>query len=302
MPIDAFMILIKGVNINDLDNLCKKLEQIYPQLNNFPDGAYRVTQGELNILEVSPAIIKMSIYNSAMECLKEGRHLGNKTIADGKINTSSWISHSLYEAELAANLASILGADSNKAKTLAILHDYGRKVTHSFEHVPRGFEELVNMGWEDEAVATLTHSFLNGGRCANCDPAEEGFYLDEEGNPQWRNDEEKDDVARFLEGYRYSIYDEILNVADLMATDRGIVTPSERVEDIRTRKPADSKNEGYFLSELTNKLLEFLNRMGIEEKFPRVSSKNNIESLREIFNKTSAIFDKVYKDREKSTR
>lgn len=296
------MLLLNGVNINDLDNLCAKMEEIYPQLKDIPNGAYRVTQGELGILNISPEIIKMSIYNCAMECLKAGKHLGTKTIADGKINTSSWISHSLYEAKLAEKLAKILGVDSNKAKTLAILHDYGRKTTHSFEHVPKGFEELIDLGWEDEAIATLTHSFLNGGRCANCDPAEEGFYLDEEGNAKWESDDNKDDIARFLDSYVYTIYDEILNISDLMATDRGIVSPSERVEDIRTRKPADPRNERYFLAELTNKLAEFLNRMGIKIEIPKLNSSNDIEYLREMFNKVSEIFDKVYKEREQSTR
>ena len=35
-----------------------------------------------------------------------------------------------------------------------------------------------------------------------------------------------------------------------MATDRGIVSPRDRIIDIRDRKPADPINECYFLAEL----------------------------------------------------
>lgn len=313
-PVDAFMLLINGTSREKLDNLCAKLEEIYPQLKNIPNGAYEVTQGNFGILSnVPPSTIKMVIYSCAIECLKDINenekndpqkgHLGTGLTDDGRFNTSSWISHSLYEAEAAERLAKILGVDSNKAKTLALLHDYGRsKGVHSFKHVPRGFEELVELGWEDEAVASLTHSFINGGRCANCDPAEEGFYLDEEGNARWESEDNKDDVARFLDGYVYSVYDEILNIADLMATDRGIVSPSKRVEDIRTRKPADTKNEGYFLAELTNKLSEFLNRMGVKNEIPEINSTNDITQLRETFNKVSEIFNSIYREKEQSQR
>ena len=311
-PVDAFMLLINGTSREKLDNLCAKLEEIYPQLKNIPNGAYEVTQGNFDILpNVHPSIIKMVIYSCAIECLKDINekndpkkgHLGTMLTEDGRFNTSSWISHSLYEAEAAERLAKVLGVDSNKAKTLALLHDYGRsKRIHSFKHVTRGFEELVELGWEDEAVATLTHSFLNGGRCANCDPAEEGFYLDEEGNARWESEDNKDDVARFLDGYVYSVYDEILNIADLMATDRGIVSPSGRVTDVRTRKPADPRNEGYFLVELTNKLSSILRRMGIDHDIPEVNSTDDITQLREAFDKASETFDRVYREKEQSQR
>lgn len=305
LPADAFMLLIKKVdpemdNIDEeiLYNLCEKIENFYGL--NKGEG-YKLTQGDFSILKnVPPTIIKMTIYNLAIECLKEGKHLGRVVNQYG--NTSAWISHSLHEAELAGNIAKILGLDSNKARTLALLHDYGRKEIHSFEHTTRGFSKLVSMGWKDEAVATLTHSFLNGGRCANCDPAEEGFYLDEEGKPQWKDEENKDEVAKFLDGYRYSSYDEILNIADLMATADGIVSPDKRIEDIRSRKPADSKNEGYFLSEFINKLSEFLGKMGVKEELPKADSKMDINSLKSMFNNVSEIFYREYQNREKDVR
>ena len=82
----------------------------------------------------------------------------------------------------------------------------------------------------------------------------------------------------------------IINISDLMATDRWIVSPSERVDDIRTRKPADFKNEGYFLAELINKLNKFIEAMGMKEESLELNSVNDIEYLREVFNKISKTF------------
>ena len=111
-----------------------------------------------------------------------------------------------------------------------------------------------------------------------------------------------DEIAGFLDGYRYSSYDEILNIADLMATSEGIVSPAKRIEDIRSRKPADSKNEGYFLTEFTNKLLEFLEKMGGKAELPKVNSKMDERALREMFYTVSEIFYREYQDREKYIR
>lgn len=89
----------------------------------------------------------------------------------------------------------------------------------------------------------MTHSFVNGNRCANNEPAEDGFYVDDTGNPRWEENTAKDDITKFLENYQYNEYDNILTIADLMATDKGIVSPFDRIEDIATRKKLDVKIE-----------------------------------------------------------
>ena len=82
----------------------------------------------------------------------------------------------------------------------------------------------------------ITKNTFKGGRCANCDPALNGFYIDENGNPNWIEGSIKDDVTEFLENYNYNDYDLIVCMSDLMATAKGITTPYERVNDIATRK------------------------------------------------------------------
>lgn len=291
---EAFMLLIKGVGKENLDNLCEELKVYYPELTE--DELYNLTQGEGEVFEKNPSVVATVIFNCANNCLAKGKHMGNNEIAGGKINTSSWISHSLYEAKVAGDLAQMLGVDKEKAMTLAVLHDFGRKSTHTFEHVTEGFDALVKLGWENEASATLTHSFINGGRCANCDPAEEGFYIDEEGKEQWENEQDKDHVTRFLEAYNYDIYDDILNVADLMATDRGIVSPLERVEDVATRKAPDPKNRSYFLSEFTNKMNEMLVKSGKISEFQIVNANMDEETIKKLFEKTSREFFEFYRE------
>jgi len=290
---DAFMLLIKGVGKENLDNLCEELSKYYPELTE--DEIYNLTQGEGQIHENNPNVVSNVIFNCANKCLTKGKHMGNNEIAGGKINTSSWISHSIYEAQIVGDLAQMLGIDKEKAMTLGILHDFGRKTTHTFEHVTQGFEDLVKLGWENEAIATITHSFINGGRCANCDPAEEGFYIDNVGQPRWEHEEDKDDVAKFLELYKYDIYDDILNIADLMATDKGIVSPAERVEDIATRKTPDSKNRNYFLSEFINKMNEVLVRTGKKKEFRPINANLETEKIKEIFEDISRNFFEFYK-------
>ena len=237
---DAFLLILKDIKKEDLSNLITLIQQTFIKkynLNLTEDEAYEITQRDGLKLEYKKLLLEL-----AYKCIDNGQHLGNNTILDGKINTSSWMSHSLFEGRLCSQLALKDGLNPETAQKIGILHDYGRKYTHSFEHVIVGFEKLIDLGWNAEAIACLTHSFVNGNRCANNEPAEDGFYVDDTGNPRWEENTAKDDITKFLENYQYNEYDNILTIADLMATDKGIVSPFDRIEDIATRKKLDVKN------------------------------------------------------------
>lgn len=312
---DAFMLLLKGVKQQDLSNLCLKMQNGFKEKgkNLSVDECYNLIQGDFeNTSLKTEGEVRRYIQGSfgeylldfAYECITEveldengnlkQKHLGNNVISNGTINTSSWVTHSLYEAKAAQKLAEILVLDAEKAGILALLHDYGRKFTHDFSHVTRGFEALVDEGWVEEARATITHSFINAGRCANCDPAEEGFYIDESGNPKWREGTEKDDVTEVLEHLQYDDYDMILNIADLMATDRGITSPYERVQDVATRKTPDVRNRGYFLSEFTNKLIYVINSIENYSKEDRVNPLMDPKELETKFKEVSQDFFEMF--------
>ena len=148
---DAFLLITKGLPKEDLSNLISLMER---ELNLPSEVCYNLTQNNKTI-----SITKAKIVELAYKCIESGKTLGERTINDGKINTSSWISHVLYEGKLAKQLATKLGVNPTTAQIQGIIHDYGRKITHSFEHVTKGYEALVDEGWEEEAISCLTHSF-----------------------------------------------------------------------------------------------------------------------------------------------
>ena len=290
---DAFLLITKDLPKEDLSNLISIMEK---ELNLPLDICYKMTQNEVSVNDIT----KSKIVELAYKCIESGKTLGEKTINNCKINTSSWISHVLYEGKLAREFAIKLGVDPATAQIQGILHDYGRKITHSFEHVTKGYEKLIDERWEKEAISCLTHSFLNGGRCASNEQAEEGFFVDENGNPCWKDGTDKDDITIFLENYKYSTYDKVLNIADLMATSQGIVSPYDRIADIATRRKLDSTNRGYFLAEFSNTLVDILEKTGgkIPEtvKEPIKATPNlNIEEINERFKAVSDIFYTHYK-------
>ena len=277
-PGESFFILINNIEPYKLDNLCKYIINYYHELDpNFKmtlEDSYKITQN-LN-LDIET---KNTIYQIAKKCIKDGLNLGNHTINDGKINTSEWISHSVYVGEVCQILASQLNLDDKCAESLGLLHDYGRKNEHSFNHTIKGFEDLINLGWYSESIGCLTHSFLNGGRCSNNETALDGFYVDNNGNPKWKKNSQKDDLTLFLEHYNYSQYDLLLNIADLTATSKGITTAHERIEDIATRRQIDPTNRGYFLCDLINTLIKILNNFDIYHNNNVSLSKDDILSL-----------------------
>ncbi len=302
---DAVLLLIEGIELEDLSNLCEIIQNHFknlnPSINLSIEECYRLTQGDsIEDKVVFDENIKNLIYNSAYKCISNGKSLGNKTIMDGKINTSDWMGHSLWEGKLAGQLAQSIGLDVPTAQKLGILHDYGRKIIQNLEHVPRGYEALSDKGWDYEAIGCLTHSFLAGGRCSCNEQAEEGFYVDDEGNSHWREGTKKDDITLFLEEYTFTKYDIILNLADLMATSYGIVSPAERIADIATRREEfDPTNRLYFLAELTNKLTEMLQNMGGEipddmKNEVKATKGTTLEEITKKFERASELFFNEY--------
>lgn len=249
---DAFALLIRGASQGQLGNLCALLCRREPEVTLA--HAYARTQGEQ----------AGTLLPLALECLDQGMALGEEKVPGTSFNASDYMGHCLLEGRLCAELAGACGMDRDYAFRLGILHDYGRRETHTLAHTVRGFELLTDLGWKREAFGCLTHSFLNGGRCASNETAEPGFYVDEQGMPCWREDAERDEMTQFLEQYTYSDYDRILNIADLMATSHGVASPMERLRDIATRRTLDPTNRGYFLAELTDQLLWLMGCIGME--------------------------------------
>lgn len=301
---DAFLLLLRGLEKENLSNLCEMIHVHYSNLPNpiilSLDDCYKLTQKE-NLTNLE----KQTIFNLSINCINRGKHLGNKTINDGKINTSSWITHCFYAGEVCETLAKQFNLDTDKAKTFGFLHDFGRKVDHSFAHTIKGFEALTDMGWNEEAISCLTHSFVNGGRCSNNEPAIEGFYVDENGFPKWNKNTKKDDVTLFLENYQYTEYDILLTIADLMATDKGIVSPKKRIADIATRRIIDPTNRGYFLADITNTFIMLLRNLELIDntvKYIKADKNTSLETIQNYFDDVSEYFFSVFQDLYKKNK
>lgn len=295
---EAFFLLIKDAHPADLFNLCKLVQAHYRELSIHE--CYKLTQGEGIEKLLFNVEVQSIIYDCAYQCLESGNSLGNRTIMNGKINTSDWMGHCLLEGKVSGQLASILNLDVSRAQKLGILHDYGRKISQDVNHITRGYEALSDFGWNEEGLSCLTHSFLAGGRCSWNDSPEDGFNVNEEGEPYWELGAKKDDITIFLENYSFTEYDNILNIADLMATSKAIVSPSERIADIATRrKEFDPRNRLYFLAEVSNKLIEMLIKMGgevPEDMLEKVKAKKGV-SLKDItikLERASSLFFDAY--------
>lgn len=273
-PEDAFFLLINGLEKKELENLCYMIQIHYkyakPPINLNIDYCYSITQ----CLNTAPTL-KKYIFKLAQLCVKNKIPLGTKKV--NSYNSSEWINHAILSSEICATLAKELNLNENAAATLGLLHDYGRKFDHSLEHTIKGYEKLIRIGWNNEAISCLTHSFLKGGRCANNEPAVEGFYIDENDMPSWRTNTIKDDITIFLENYKYTEYDLLLNIADLMATSKDITEPYIRLKDIATRRIIDPTNRLYFLKELITLLIETLNKLGYKD----INLNKNLKTIEE---------------------
>lgn len=271
---EAFLYLIKGLQIEDLDNLCKQLQNYLGSQYGLIDlslyDIYEILQGNTKGKIQLYDKIKKEILQQAYKVINSGKCLGNKTIANGKINTSSWLSHSLYVAKFSGAIAKGLNdkknwkIDVDSVEALAILHDCGRKNDHTIGHVIKGAQALIDDGYPYAARAAVMHSFFAGERCASNEQAEKGFFMGERGEACWGEDAEKDDIREYLEAHKLTITDLILNLGDLAATDKGVVLVYDRLKDIATRRELDPTNREFFLLKLINGMTYILGEMQVE--------------------------------------
>ena len=274
----AFLLLVNGLPFNDLENLCIEVSREYNISTN--DAYLLIQQGRVN-----------NLLDIAFNLIDKDKFLGNNIINE-KINTSSWLSHSLYEARLCEILASRLNLDKDIAFNYGLMHDYGRTYSHNFSHVTKGFEELIDLGLR-ESRACLTHSFINDGRFNNNEIPD--VKLDYVNNKEHFNSE-YDDLSKLLRNITYTDYDRILNIADLMASDHGILSPIDRIYDILSRRGELDKapNRIYFLTSFYNTLLWYLNSIGVSTNFNYLDF-NNL-TLDEIYNYLSLISNVFYNE------
>ena len=239
---DCFFELINSLDIDFLDNLIELMQE---RLNLSKDDCYKILQNKNTSKE-----LKIKVFDLAYECIDNHKSLGSG-VSEYKFSKSAFISHSLEEARLCSLMAKKANLDTDKAFKMGLLHDYGRKYDHGGLHITLGFKELFSLGYITESIGCLTHSFLNGNYFACYNPSDK-YQVNDDLNIIYIKEEVKEnEVYKFISTYTYTDYDRILNLADLMASANGVITPEERIIDIEKRRKMTGNQRKFFIKELS---------------------------------------------------
>lgn len=172
-----------------------------------------------------------------------------------KSNDERFINHSICVGNTAGIIAESLQLDVDYAKTLGYLHDIGKQTGISKQHPINGYHYIKSLGYADEyAAICLTHSYLNNDVFCTAGgvPKEDPF------------------VVNYIKEHEYTIYEKIVNLCDLMCTDK-VMTIDKRLVDLIIRKGA-YENTQYHVKE-TYKLKAYLDEQvgyNIYKLFPEI--------------------------------
>ena len=284
---NVFMKLIEGYSINDLENV---IDIVSKKTGLSEEEIFQNIKLGTNC----PLVIKVLLYNSAYECIDSKKDMGNTLKADG-YGVTSWITHSLQVARACKILAQNTGEDTQKAEILGLVHDIGRKKTHTLEHIPLGYNMLIKMGLEEKnrgyvsaSKINLIHEYLKapdgkGDRKANCD------YV---------AGEENDDLAHYLQRYKYTNQDVIVSIADLIVTNDGKFSPYKRIKDIYTRRNQPTEQKSYFLERFIVSLNDIIGLMNKEKTKPMDIEGKSEEELWKVLENISDKFENTLHEKQ----
>ena len=152
-----------------------------------------------------------------------------------KLNPGRWIEHSKRVGEAAQRIAKKLNIDSDKAKAMGYIHDIGKRSGERVHHVINGYKYMTELGYDEYAVICLTHSYLNND--INCTAG--GVPNSDSEGYEFRKE--------FIKNHEYTIYDKIINLCDLMCTNKFMIL-EQRLIEIMTRRGVDT-NTVYHITE-----------------------------------------------------
>lgn len=175
--------------------------------------------------------------------------------AKGKTESDWWIIHSICVGDCASKIAQALNLDSELAKTLGYIHDIGKAVGEYTSHVIGGYNYLKSLGYDETYCnICLTHSYLNN-----------DIYCTAGGIP--------DDIhfrTEFIKNHKYSEYEKIINLCDLMCT-KVVNTVDKRLIELMIRKGV-YENTQYHIKE-TYKLKKYFDDLlgyNLYDLFPKI--------------------------------
>ena len=162
---------------------------------------------------------------------------------NGKKMIDAKIRHSFAVAHAAKKIAEKCGFNGEEAYILGLVHDIGCHFNNGVQHPYNGYKLLKSLGYNKEANVCLTHSFLHGD--PNC-TADGPIFKDGIVYPNyilpWEKEEESKEVLEFLKTHKYSVEEHIVNLCDLMCTDK-IIGLDKRLIDLIAKKGAFSTTQ-----------------------------------------------------------
>lgn len=207
----------------------------------------------------------------ALQLLKSGVV---KTDDELQEERNKWVLHSICVGDSARIIAHALGIDEDYAAALGYIHDIGRKISHP-RHVIEGYHYMLESGYPEEASICLTHSFINN-----------NIHLVAGGEVK------AGDTRDFIEGYLnnrdLSLYDNIIQMCDLLCLPTGITTLERRLLDIYSRKGIHSNTLAHYENALRLKSkLESLLGCSLYSLFDTLSEEDikNAEADTEAINR-----------------
>ena len=179
---------------------------------------------------------------------------------------NKWILHSIYVGLACKRLAKALDLNQDYALKIGLLHDIGRKINHN-NHPIEGYLYLKELGYEDIARYSLTHSFLNNDitKTVGMGP---------------KNKKNYEFINNYLTNIKKNIFDNIVHLSDLMCLDTGFTTIEKRILDIITRKGITENSYDHYIA-----LNDFINWFELETKtnlydlFPEIKKEDLDEEL-----------------------
>ena len=174
----------------------------------------------------------------------------------GKTQNDGCISHSICVGNTAERIAKALKLDSEKAKTLGYIHDIGKSQGDFHMHDINGYNYLKKLGYDDEyANICLIHAYLNNDYICTSGGIPENISF----------------RTKFVKNHKYTIYEKIINLCDLMCTNV-VNTVDKRLIDIIIRRGAYT-NTQYHIKE-TYKLKKYFDDLlgyNLYDLFPEIN-------------------------------
>lgn len=141
-----------------------------------------------------------------------------------EIGEEGWLRHSVCVGDTAAVIAQALGLENpDYARALGYVHDIGKYITKEANvelHDIEGYRYLMAQGIdEQDAFICLTHSYINGDYTCRAGGIPEEHPL----------------RCEYLKAHPYNLYEEIINLCDLMCIFKTMMM-EKRLIDLLTRK------------------------------------------------------------------